>query len=410
VFVNRYFAPDHSATSQILTELAAAIGEQDDVHVITGRQLYDDPKARLPARELHGNVTVHRVWTTRFGRGRLKLRALDYLTFYASALLKMLVVCRRGSVLVAKTDPPLLCVPAAAAAVLKRSLLVNWFQDVFPEIAARLGVMSDTGLAYRAISAARNFSLRFAGAHVVLGEVMAQRIADLGVDRAKIRVIGNWAVGQGSLAARGASLREEWGLGERFVVAYSGNLGRVHDVATMLEAAALLAKDPRILFLFIGSGAKQRELQEAVCERGLRNVMFKPYQPVERLEQSLAVADVHLVTLLPDLEGLVVPSKVYGALAAGRPVLFVGSARGEVARIIARAGCGFQVDPGDAVELARRMAELSADSALARRLGVAARAAHDNQHRFEHALQSWRSLLDGAALGAETGRRARRAY
>jgi glycosyltransferase involved in cell wall biosynthesis len=411
VFVNRYFWPDHSATSQILTELAAGVSALPlDVHVITSRQLYDDPSARLPSLDRHGRVTIHRVWTSRFGRARLKLRAIDYLCFYFSAFAKMISLCRRGDVLIAETDPPLVCVPAAAAAALKGATLVNWVQDVFPEIAGRLGLLSESGVAYRALAALRNRSLRAAGANVTLGEAMAAELIGLGIERDKIRVIPNWAVG--SAAARDASadrsLRREWGLEGRFVVAYSGNLGRVHEIETFVAAAAELAADAGIVFLIIGSGAKHAALRAEVAARGLPNFIFKPYQPADRLHETLTAADAHLVSLLPELEGLVVPSKVYGILATGRPVLFVGSERGEVARLIERFGCGFRVGAGEHRALAARIRELARDPVLTKRLGRAGRAAHEQQFRFEHALALWRSTLE--SVGCRPAAREAGAY
>ena len=186
IFVNRYFHPDISATSQMLSGLAFHLaGKGAEVHVITSRQRYDDPAAALSSSELVRGVQVHRVPTSRFGRGNLLGRVLDYASFYLSASLKLASLATRGDIVIAKTDPPLISVPAMLVARLRGAQLVNWLQDLFPEVAERAGLRLG-GIAGLA-RAARNLSLRKAAANVVLGErVPANRHDDsLGVAREK---------------------------------------------------------------------------------------------------------------------------------------------------------------------------------------------------------------------------------
>lgn len=401
VFVNRYFFPDHSATSQLLSDLAfhlAALGTA--VTVVTSAQAYDDPGRRLPRRETVRGVQVRRVWTTRFGRANLAGRALDYLTFYASAAWTLLRLLRRGDVVVAKTDPPLISVVAAAAARLRGAVLVNWIQDLFPEVALALGVR-----AVRALEAPlrvlRNHSLRAAGCNVAIGALMAHRIIEQGVAPARVEVIHNWTSAQGlrPLPAADVGLRGEWGLAARFVVGYAGNMGRAHDFDTVLAAARLLNDTPSIVFLFIGGGAQQARIEAEIARHGLDNVMFRPYQPLERLHESLCVPDVHLVALLPVLEGCIVPSKFYGIAAAGRPVIHVGRRDGEIGRMIAAADCGFVVEPGEGARLAALLRRLAAAPEECRDLGARARRSYEQDYDRGLALARWtRVLLPGHQL------------
>src|SRR5664279_996836 len=181
IFVNRFFHPDHSATSQILSDLAFHLAESGfDVHVLTSRQIYDDPSRVLPAQESVRGVHAHRVWATRFGRGKLLLRAIDYLTFYLSATAKLAALADSKTVVIAETDPPLLSVPCALVTWLRRSALVNWTQDLFPEVAERLHV---PGIAFGApiLRWLRNASLKRARTNVVLGEGMAARLRTEGI-------------------------------------------------------------------------------------------------------------------------------------------------------------------------------------------------------------------------------------
>src|SRR5687768_11238909 len=173
IFVNRFFAPDESATSQLLTEVAQDLGRRGwRVEVICSRQLYSDAAAELSPAERIGDVLVHRIWSTRFGRGTLSGRLFDYLSFYLAAFFRLLGTLDPGDIVVAKTDPPLISVIALVAAKLKGARLVNWIQDLFPEVAIRLGVPLMNGLLGRAMTQLRDITLRHAARNVVLGTRM----------------------------------------------------------------------------------------------------------------------------------------------------------------------------------------------------------------------------------------------
>lgn len=398
LFVNRYFSPDESATSQLLSDLAtefAAAGY--GVEVLTSRQRYEDPTASLPACETVQGVAVHRVWTSRWGREGLLGRAVDYMTFYISAGLWLLWHLRRGQVIIAKTDPPLIGVVAAAVARLKGARLVNWLQDFYPEVAEQLQVGGVT-LAGRWLKRLRNWSLRRARMNVVIGRCMAEMLQSVGVPVARISVIPNWVDDDviRPMPREGHPLRREWGLDEHFVVGYSGNMGRVHEFDALIDAISLLVRDRVIRFLFIGAGARKNELRDVVEARDLVNTLFKPFQPRERLKFSLTVPDVNVVTLQHSLEGLIVPSKFYGALASGRPVIFLGPAGCEVARVIREWECGFVIDQRDGAELARVIRALQEDPERCRLLGSRARRAAETQYGRSHALAAWRAVIHEA--------------
>jgi glycosyltransferase involved in cell wall biosynthesis len=369
LFVNRFFHPDHSATSQMLSDLSFHLAERGrPVEVVTSRQRYDDAAAKLPAHEIVRGVTVRRVWSTRFGRGFLPGRAIDYATFYASAFFALLRRAARDSTIVALTDPPLISVVAALAAMLRGATLVNWTQDLFPEVAEALGMR-----ALRVLRGIRNWSLRRATINVALGDSMAARLPN-GV------VIHNWA---------DAALHPVEIPHSRFVVGYSGNLGRAHDAQTMLAAIRALRDDENIEFVVTGGGAQLSELRA----EQLPNLRFAGYAPRERLSESLSSADAHLVTLLPSLEGLIVPSKFYGILAVARPVLFVGARDGELARIIEAHECGYVIEPGDGEELSRRIRELADDRDLARAIGLRGRRLYEEKFAPGIAFAAWERVL-----------------
>jgi lipopolysaccharide/colanic/teichoic acid biosynthesis glycosyltransferase/glycosyltransferase involved in cell wall biosynthesis len=399
--VNRFFHPDTSATSQLLTDILDALDARGfAITVLTGRHSYLNTGAVLPARAWRGGIEVRRLRDTGCGRFSLPGRALDCASFMASALLALLVRARPGDVILAKTDPPLLSVPAWVAARLTGARLVNWCQDLFPETAAAMGVRPARGPLGDTLRAVCNASLRGAEMNVVLSEGMAARLAAERVPRQHLTVIPNWADGERirPLAPQDNPLRAAWGQGDRFVVGYSGNLGRAHAVEPLVELIALLADEPGLAFLFVGAGAGYRPLRAAIAARGLENVVFRPYQDQALLPQSLTVPDIHLVTLRPEWEGLVVPSKLYGALAAGRPVVFIGDPEGDVARIV-RGGPGLVARPEEMPALAADLRTLRRDPARRARMGAAARQAYEACPRGA-SLDAWTRCLRAAAAPA----------
>lgn len=400
VFVNRYFFPDESATAQMLSDIAFGLAAGGhEIHIVCSRQLYDAPAAKLAARESLRAVTVHRIWTTWFGRRRLLGRALDYASFYLAAAAILTRLLRAGDIVVAKTDPPLISVIAAAAARLKGATLINWLQDVFPEVASRLGANPLPRGLDHLLRRLRDASLRAARCNVVLGSRMQEYLAGSGIAPDKIRIIENWADSEAVTPkpAANSELRLRLGLQDRFVAAYSGNLGRAHEYETLLEAAQLLRADAGIQFLMIGGGANMACLRAATTLRGLDNFLFMPYQPRSSLSDSLAAADVHLACLIPTLEGLIVPSKFYGILAAGRPVVFIGDPDGELPRVIRRANCGAAVASGDATALAAVLRRLRSDPSTCAAMGARARDLLVRRFSARRALDSWIAVLDGQA-------------
>jgi glycosyltransferase involved in cell wall biosynthesis len=347
--------------------------------------------------EIIEGVHVHRVPSTGFGRDKLLGRSIDYLSFYRSMWRCLVALARQGDIIVAKTDPPLTSVIAMTAARRKGACLVNWLQDIYPETAVELGVPFMRGPFGASLMALRNRSLRQAEATVVVGDLMARRVESLGAPASRVHVITNWCNDEEiqPVAQSENPLRQAWGLAGRFVLGYSGNLGRAHEFETVLAAAERLRTEPQFIFLMIGGGIRFEELSRAVDRQGLASSFrFIPYQEQKMLSYSLAVADAHWLSLTPKLEGLIVPSKFYGIAAAGKPIIIIGDKNGEIARRVQQHGCGIVVAPGNADALVDALRLLSNAPGTISEMGRRARTMLDAHFTRQKALQRWSGLLD----------------
>lgn len=358
VFLNRFYWPEEPATGQLLTDLAEALARngEHEVHVVTSAA-----GPALPKVEIRHAVHIRRVRTFRFGGRGALARAWDWFTFGLAALWRVARDCRRDDTWVFLTDPPLLAVVAAPLARWRGARVIHYVQDIYPELPEVLN--GTRGLGF--LRVLRDRAWRKADACVVLGTDMAAFLRHRGVDSGKIHIIPNWA--PHGLAAvpdtARAAVRQRWGLADKFIVAYSGNLGRVHDLEPIIAAAIALKDHPSLVFVFIGDGAQRRSLEAQVQAASLPNVRFLPHQPRAELAASLGAADVHLVTLRTGCEALVFPSKLYGIAAVGRPMLFIGPADCEIARLVRDTGMGRAFGRLETSALAQTLRDWQQDSA-----------------------------------------------
>ena len=396
IFVNRFFYPDHSATSQMLSDLAFGLADKGlDVEVVSSSKAYQRRTALKSAGERINGVRVHRVWAPPVRGSRLLTRGGDYLIFYVLSFVKLLRILQRGDVVVAMTDPPMLDVVVSLAGWLRGAKTAHWMQDVFPEVAAELGFRSASGWLGGVLRRLRNFALRNSECVVAIGDRMRNYLLLNGVGADRISVIPNW-VGDAVLRDDGKAveeLRKRWGLDGKFVVGYSGNLGRAHTYESILEAMHKFSDAKDVVFLWVGGGVLYEELKRKVSALGLDNVMFKPYQDKKLLPASLRVPDCHLISLNKRLEGLIVPSKFYGVLAAGRPSIFIGDPQGELATEIRHANCGAVIDESDAEGLVDAIKVLKNNPEHSKQQGQNARDLFEERFTKARAISQWYELF-----------------
>jgi glycosyltransferase involved in cell wall biosynthesis len=402
LFVNRFYWPEIPATGQLLTDLAEHLArEGHEVNVICS----GPRQPAFPREEVRHGVRIWRTRGTRTAGGGLIGRALEFARFHASALLHLLELTDRDTTVIALTDPPLVGIAAWLVTAVRRARLVHWVQDIYPELAIELAGQSWL----RVLRPLRDAAWRRANHCVTLGTDMAAVLARAGVTSDRHSVIPNWPPAGLHRQPRTETspLREAWGLAGKFVVGYSGNLGRVHDLDSILAAAEAVRGDPAIAFVFIGGGAQRATLEIEARRRQLPNVSFHSASARESLAATLAVADVHLVTLRAGCEQLVFPSKLYGVAAIGRPVIFVGPPASEIARQVHSGGLGGVAAPGDIPAIAAAIRHLKANRPAWDACAEAA-VAFAAEHDFPAAGSRWLAILaqvDGcqpAALQSNT--------
>jgi len=394
LLLNLYYPPDTSATAKIAETVVTRLAQQHHVTVLCGRPSYDPSERhswKLWQTERQGNVEIVRVGSTDFSRGQMNKRLLNYLTYAALAVPRALF--SPCDVILAMTDPPFEGIIGAVVALLKRKPYVYNIRDLYPDMAVSGGIMLNGPLAW-IWERLHRWALRRAACVIVLGRDVRTRIIAKGVLAKRIEIVRDGVdVGLTQEAEIDPEVVAQIRDGFRFVLVHAGNLGFSGDWDALLEAARDFEKDNSgIGLIFIGEGAQKPRMQAAAA--ALRNVRFLPFFPASKIPSVLAAPDAHIVTLKHGLEGVVVPSKLYGILAAGKPVLGLAPEWSDVDQIVKEAGCGYIDCPLDGLEeFTEVVRELSNDPERLRQMGEAARAAAPAYDRVKE-LQKFAEIFN----------------
>lgn len=396
-FFHQYFFPDISSVSQIISQIAFSLADAGEkVSIICSRNRYDGKRGNpLPSSEQINGVDVSRCWGPSFGRDSSLLgRILDMGSFCILSVFRGFF-SPPADTLVFLTNPPFYSIIGSFIRRFRGGRFVYILMDVYPGIMVRAGVLKEGGLADRILARIARAPLRAADVVVVLGEDMKNVVIREGACPEKVVTIRNWADPEKVFPVGHDEnrFRREWGLAGKFVVEYSGNLGVSHSFEDLLAVAEELEDWDDIRFLLVGGGVRFRDVEKEVVERGLRNVVMKPYQDSSDLAQSLSVGDLHYVSLRSGFEGLVVPSKAYGIMAAGRPMVYQGNEGGEIARMIVREEIGIVVGEGDKEKLREAILKLYENRPLAESMGMRARRALEERYSATLGLAQYRKVL-----------------
>ncbi|MEM1108518.1 MAG: glycosyltransferase family 4 protein [Planctomycetota bacterium] len=404
LLINQAYAPDAAATAQHCEDLARYLVDQGHgVSVIASRSIYGQTGADLPGREVRHGVHVNRVGLSLFGKRGIVLRAVDFGLFYAAAMWRSFWIkvpvegrSRKPDVVVTLTTPPLIGMVGWVMGRLRRTRQVVWTMDLYPDVLVSAGVAKPDSLLTRFFAWLNRREMGRADRVVALGRCMRDRIHAKGIGENHVEVIGVWSPNdppEKMPEPADSSYRQEWDLAGKFIVQYSGNFGLAHDYQTFCDAILQLRDRDDIVFVFAGGGKQIPVLKDFVEQHRLNNVMVQPYQPRERLLDLLSLADVHLISQSELFTGVVVPSKLFGIMAAGRMSLFVGPTDAEVARVIDETGGGIRFGLGDAEALAQNIIQLAGDPDRVRRSGQAALQASRNEHHRNSRFLAWENLL-----------------
>ena len=385
--LNLYYPPDRSATAKMAAAFVEPLAAKHDVTLICGRPSYDPTERRawrLWQTERLGAVTVVRVGSTDYPRTQMAQRVLNYLSYVVLSIPRALVVpC---DVVLAMTDPPFEGIVGALVAMLKRKPFVYNIRDLYPDMALG-GSIVQPGFLTRIWEKLHRWALRRAARVMVLGEDMKVRIAAKGADAARIAIVRDGAaIAPGTTGSPQLDLqviraiRAEF----RFVLLHAGNLGFYGAWETLLAAARELETDG-VGLVFVGDGAQRARLEAAAT--GSANVRFLPFFPSNKIASVLAAGDAHVITIKRGLEGVVVPSKLYGILAAGKPVVAVAPQQTDAASLAARDGFGVAADPDNPAELVAMVRALLVDPARLASMGAAARIAATQFARADECLK-----------------------
>lgn len=344
--ISQVYPPDPAAVGQHLADVAEAMAAEGwRVTVLTANRGYDDPSVVYPVRECRSGVEVRRLRLSSFGKSSIPVRLLAQSLFMLQACMTALMLPRPTAIL-ASTSPPFAGAGAAVVAQIRRARLLWWVMDLNPDQLIASGRITARSLPARFFDLLNRFTLRSAVQVVALDRFMRDRLLAKAEPRHPITVIPPWAPDISTAAEDPAAFRAAHGLAGKFVVMYSGNHALQHPLTTVLDAARALENDPTVAFVFIGGGAGKQAVDDRI-RAGARNILSLPYQPLASLGASLAAADVHVVTMGDDMVGIVHPCKIYGALAVGRPILYIGPRQSHAGDIVAAGQVGWHAAHGD---------------------------------------------------------------
>ena len=407
--VSEFFYPDMTGgTGMLLSDLARSLHDTFgvEVDVITTRHLYRDTTAKLPRQENWNGINIFRVPAPNFNRAGTKRRLVGNLLFSGSAL-SMLLSRKRYDVVLTATAPPTVPSVAQAYEKLTKTPYLYVIYDLEPDRVVRMEVMGERSRPVQLLRRLQRGWLASASKVIVIGRCMANHLTEnYGLAPERMEVLATGADSKRIVPrSRETALRDRLGL-TGFVVLYAGNFGKYHNFNTILDAAKRLQKaDVPITFAMIGNGAQEQTIKARVADEKIDNVKVFPILPQNEVSDLLASADVSLVTLEPNMEGLCVPSKFYPILASGRPTIALVGERSEVARVIAEADCGIRLDQGDTDKLVEVLTRLSGQPDEVARMGRNARQVLEEKYDLEHLTRQYYMTLQEAVSARADSRK-----
>ncbi|MEH2337568.1 glycosyltransferase family 4 protein [Nostoc sp.] len=389
--ITQYFYPSHAATAQLMTDLAKGLSQKGyQINIFTGTQAKDTTP------ELSNQAIINRAFSPIAASSSILSKIISSIFFLLGAFKYVIFLLPRTTPLLIASNPPYAGILGTIFKIVRGGKYHFLLQDIFPESAVISGIIQQNSFSVIFFKKLIYLTYKYADNIIVLSTSMQCFLENKYPElKEKIKVIENWAVEDIISCDKQANdFAQQYNLDKVFTVLYSGNLGRLHDIETIAEAANILKNAP-IQFVFIGDGAKTKVLKQAIQSNKLKNIFLLPYQPREILHLSLTACDLSLVSLIPGAESIVAPSKLYGMLAAARGIIAISSANSYIDQLLTNSGCGINTPPNNPQHLANLINELASDSIKVKLMGEKARQVYESKYTFKRALAEYEKLLFG---------------
>ncbi len=401
--VTELYYPEPNATGYFLTKIAEGLAGNYPVSVVCGQPSYDARGVKAPYYEVRKGVTIFRCRSTTFNKDVIGFRLLNIVTFSVMTFYRTVQSVASEDVVLVVTNPPTLPFIVAAACFLKRAKCILLIHDVYPEVLVSAGFLGKRSIPVRILAWLNKKLYTSVDAIVVLGRDMLSLVRGKieSTDEKRIVIIPNWGDVDAIRPAPKESniLLEQLGLGGKFIIQYSGNMGRTHGLEYIAGAASQLSNHEDIHFLFIGSGAKKRWLEE----RRLSNATILPLQPRDQLSISLNACDITVISFIPGMSGVSVPSRMYNVLASGKPILAIAEDDSELALLVREERIGWVVAPGDIEAVVRTALEAKSNPLLLQEMGARARKVAEEKFSYPQVISLYRDLLDPFGIAQQPG-------
>jgi glycosyltransferase involved in cell wall biosynthesis len=396
-FVSEVYYPDEQGTAFYTTGLAEGLAKDFDVRVLCSYPTVTARGTQVPQREVRNGVVVERCMGTTLDKDILAFRLVNIFTCSVAILLKALAKVRKGDLVIAVTAPPSMPFVAKVISFLTGAKCILRLEDVYPEIMVATGLIQANTFLESFLSFLNRVLYRSADRLVVLGRDMHALIErKSGVSNNHCEIIRCWADTDivRPVAKEANALLKELNLEGKFIVSCIGNMGRAQAIELILEAAYLLKGNPKVHFLFVGSGAKKTWLEQEIVRRGLSNISIVGQRPRTDQINFLNACDVSIISLLSGITGAAVPSRLYNIMAAGKPVISLTGSDSEVSLIVQEEGIGWVVPPGDPEDLVRAILDAVSDPEQLKAMGLRACAAANTKYPREKIIASYRALIE----------------
>lgn len=395
--ISEPYYPEDVSTGYLLTRIAEGLAEQQRVRVLCSQPTYELRGTRVPWRESCRGVDIRRCWSTTLNKDFLPFRAVNLITFSASVFFRALLSIDRGDVTLVVTNPPSIPFLIMIAGWMRGGKVLLLIHDVYPEVLVAAGFISANSIFTKVLNWFNRRLYRSATQVIVLGRDMYTLAkTKLGTANVPLVIIPNWADVHEihPIAREQNTFLNKLNLKQKFVVVYSGNMGRTHGLQDIVACAESLGGDDSIHFLLIGSGAGHRRLEEQLKVRPMQNITLLGRQKREDLNDALNAGDVSLISFLPGMAGVSVPSRMYNIMAAGKPIIAVADSHSELATVVREENIGWVIPPGNLNELAAAIQAAKSDPRCVAEMGQRARKAVEEKYTLPVVIGAYRALVD----------------